>query len=64
MLYKGRNYSQQNSGLKITILKIQHVSEKYVKFKGILSNKTNGIVYETKNYKLTYEQMQNWLDIS
>jgi hypothetical protein len=54
------NWVTSNSSLKMNILKIQYSNTEYVKFKGTLTNKTNGIVYETANYKLYYKNISHW----
>ena len=64
MIHKGRSYTTHNSSLVITVLKIQYQNDEYVKFKGVLSGKTTGIVFETKNYKLSKEVVKYWLDFS
>lgn len=62
-LIKGRTYTNDVSDLAIKILNHVYYSSKgYVKFKGLLYNKRNGIVYETKNYKLDSDvpEKSNW----
>ena len=64
MIYQGRSYYALNGSIVMTVLKIQYQNDEYVKFKGILSGKTTGIVYETKNYKLSKDVLKYWLDLS
>ena len=63
MIYKGRSYFTPNASLVMTILKIQYQNDQYVKFKGILSNKTNNIIYETKNYKINKDILKHWIEL-
>lgn len=37
-------------------VKVRYKDERYVKFKGTLVNKNNGLVYETKNYKMDLDK--------
>jgi hypothetical protein len=48
------------SSLAITVHKIQYQNKDYVKFRGTLTNKMNGIFYETKNYKLYFKNISHW----
>lgn len=64
MIHQGRSYFVQNGSLLMTVVKIQYQNDEYVKFKGVLSGKTTGIVFETKNYKLSKEVVKYWLDFS
>ena len=62
-LIKGCTYTCDTSDLAIKVLNHVYYSGKgYVKFKGLLYNKRNGIVYETKNYKLDSDipEKFNW----
>lgn len=56
---KGRYYTD-NSDLFVEILKIYYSNDEYFKAKIVLSNKKNGIVYETKCYKIFYENITHW----
>lgn len=60
---KGCSYTSQNSHLVMKVLNVYHVGESYVKIKGILSNKKNGIIYETKTYKLMKDQIRHWVPL-
>ena len=53
-LIKGRSYTSDCTDLKLTILSnvFYNTSKTKMKFKACLSNKNNGIIYETKQYKL------------
>jgi hypothetical protein len=64
MIKNKRSYKTLNGVLIMTVIKIHHENEDVVKFKGILSNKINGIIYETKNYELPKERIKHWLDIT
>lgn len=63
MIYNKHSYTVINSSVLMTIIKIQFQNDEYIKFKGILSNKNNEIVYETKNYKLNKRDISHWIDI-
>lgn len=58
-------YSTENSDLAVEVLKVRRISEEkdYVKFIGILYNKKNGIIYESKNYKVKLSNIQHWKKI-
>lgn len=58
-------YSTENSDLAVEVLKVRRISEEkdYVKFIGILCNKKNGIIYESKNYKVKLSSIQHWKKI-
>ena len=60
MNFNKGEYTAPNCSLKMTVIKIQYSNLEYVKFKGILSNKMNGIIHETKNYKLYWEKISHW----
>jgi hypothetical protein len=62
MIYNRKSYVTENSSLKITVIKIQYQNDKYVKFKGILTNRFYGYVYETKNYKLLKKNISHWIE--
>jgi len=64
MIHQGRSYFVPNGSIVMTVVKIQYQNDQYVKFKGILSGKTTGIVFETKNYKINKEILKYWIDIS
>ena len=64
MIYKGHSYIIPNGSLVISVLKIQYQNDEYVKFKGLISGKTSGIVFETKNYKIKKDILNGWLDFS
>jgi hypothetical protein len=59
-IIRGQSYSKSTSGLVFTVLKIYYSSEHYVKVRGVLSNKSGKIVYETKNYKLFWSMIEDW----
>ena len=45
-------YTNDMTHLALKVIRIQFIHPKYTKIKGILFNKYNGIVYETKNYSI------------
>lgn len=51
-LRKGVSYTTKITHLAIKILSTAYVGSNTIKFKGLLYNKRNGIIYEQKNYKL------------
>ena len=60
MRIKIGHYEADNSDLAIDIFKIRYQSDKYAKVKATLYNKKNGIIYETKNYKLMKDLIKHW----
>lgn len=55
-------YTTENSDLLIHIVNVAFQNEIYVKAKIILSNKRNGIIYDTrpKYYKVLKENITHW----
>lgn len=60
MLIKNTTYTNNKTDLKLYILKVPYYNKEYVKVKGSLINKRNEILYETKNYKLYWENIKDW----
>lgn len=59
-IQSGKSYITPNSSLIVRVHKIYHESDTYYKANISLVNKTNGIVYETKGYKLMKSQITHW----
>lgn len=59
-LVTGRIYTMETSDLNVYINKIHFRGPRYYKAKITLINKHNGIVYETKNYKLYPDKVKLW----
>jgi hypothetical protein len=56
-------YESELSMLRVEVVKVSydHPTKPYVKAKLTISNKKNGIVYETKrNYKLIKDKISHW----
>jgi len=51
-LRKGLTYTNDSTDLAIRVLSSVYKSTNHIKFRGLLFNKRNGIVYEMENYKL------------
>jgi hypothetical protein len=62
-IVNGCYYTNDRSDLKVFIVKVQYKNSDYIKFKGILINKKNNIVYETKNYKVSNTAISSWYKI-
>ena len=61
-LVSGRYYARNNCSLVLHAQKKYFQNKEYIKIKGSLINKYNGIVYETKNYKL-YKSLLQGLEV-
>ena len=59
-LEAGKTYTIDIVDLALTILDTQDESSEYYKIKGKLFNKKNGIVYETKEYKIDKGVLEYW----
>ena len=54
-------YVTDNTDLLIEVINIPYQNTEYIKMKVNLSNKRNGIVYETrKNYKVYRKNIPHW----
>jgi hypothetical protein len=62
-LTKGKYYTNNYSDLMIYISQIYFQNDEYIKIKGLLFNKNNGILYENKSYKLYWDNIKNWEEI-
>jgi hypothetical protein len=60
MIRKGFTYTASNTCLCMYIMKVHYISDKHVSFKGVLSHKKYGYLYETKNYKLSTNVIKRW----
>ena len=58
------DYITNNSDLMVTILKVRFRHPDYTKVRAILSNRYNGIEYETKNYKIYNNWTSHWKKIN
>lgn len=59
-LIRGATYTNKVSDLAMRVVSIYYESDTVVKIRGVLFNKHNGIVYETKQFDLTKESIKNW----
>ena len=59
-LRKNTTYVTDNCDLAVDVIKVSYYNDTYIKFKGLLYNKKNGIPYETKNYKVYYDMISHW----
>jgi len=64
MLKNKATYIVDHGTLQMYIIKIFHENDTIIKFRGILSNKYNGLVYENKNYKLPKERISHWKQVT
>jgi hypothetical protein len=62
MIYNRKSYVIINGSLKMEIIKIQFQNDKYIKFKGKLTNRFYGYLYEIKNYKLLKKDITHWIE--
>lgn len=62
-LTRYKSYTNSLSDLKFVVHNIYYVGETYIKCKGSLVNKRNGIVYETKSFRLDKKLIQDWREI-
>lgn len=58
-----RAWTSDNTDLALYITKVSYENNEYLKVKGMLYNKRNNIVYETKNYKLYKKRIKHWYPI-
>ena len=54
-------YTTNNSDLNIHVLNVAYRCADYVKAKIMIVNKRNGIVYDTRYYKLYYKNITHWI---
>ena len=60
-LIKGASYTADNSDLSILIMRIGYRCPEYTKAKIHITNKHNGIFYQTTGYmKLCYDKISHW----
>ena len=59
-LIRHRVYINNISYLKFVVHNVYHQTDTYVKCRGSLINKRNGILYETKNHKLDKKLIKDW----
>ena len=59
-ILSGNTYTADNTDLAIFIEKVRYRGDEYIKVKGKVFNKYNGIVYERKNLKLYYRLIGHW----
>ena len=59
-LIKGKTYTSDITDLSLWVLNVHYETNDYYKVKGVLINKQNHIIYETKNYKLFKDKISNW----
>ena len=59
-IFSGNTYTSENTDLAILVIKVRYRGEEYIKFKGKLFNKYNGIEYEHRNYKVYYNNITHW----
>lgn len=59
-LVQGAYYETDNSDLLMYIIKIRYKNDDYVKVKMTISNKINGIEYQTKTFKLYWKNIIHW----
>jgi hypothetical protein len=62
MIYNRKSYVIINGSLKMEIIKIQFQNDRYVKFKGKLTNRFYGYLYEIANYKLLKKDITHWIE--
>jgi hypothetical protein len=48
--------------IQLTVLKVQYACANYVKVKGILSNRHDGVYYEMGTYKIYKKDFKHWID--
>lgn len=63
MIISEKKYTNNISDLAMDVIKVRYVGDDYIKFKGILFNKKNNIVYETNNYKIPRERLKDWFQL-
>ena len=59
-LIRNRVYTNTVSDLKFVAHNIYYETDTYVKCKGSLINKRNGILYETRSFKLDKKLIKDW----
>lgn len=60
MLHRNVSYTNNKSDLKLYIINVSYYNDEYIKVKASLINKFNDIIYETRNYKLYRNNINNW----
>jgi hypothetical protein len=60
MIKAGKTYSNDISSISIIIHKIFFEHKDYFKVRGSIIAKSNGDVFETKNYKLYKNRIKDW----
>lgn len=62
MIEKGKSYISDNSCLKMSIINVISEDVEYIEFKGMLTHRTYGYYYETKQYKLLKKDILHWFE--
>jgi len=60
LIYKGKTYTTLNGSLAIKVIAIHYQTDEKIKCKLQLTNKFNGVFYQTKNYTLETKNISHW----
>lgn len=61
MILRAGSYVTENTDLLVKVVKVHHQNDTHAKIKAELYNASNGIHYETKNYKVYKSFITHWV---